>query len=134
MEDHQLESQFKTTPKLFSKWTYDDIEIKDQTLQNYISIQTPKSQVFLPHTAGRYQTKKFKKASMPLIERLIGCLMFHGKNAGKKIKAMRIVRQALEIIHLQTGQNPIQVYIDALANCGPREDSTRIGKGGNVKR
>lgn len=71
---------------------------------------------------------------MPLVERLVGCLMFHGRNAGKKLKAMRIVRQALEIIHLQTGENPIQIYIDALSNCGPREDSTRIGKGGNVKR
>lgn len=92
MEDHHLETQFKTTPKLFSKWNYDEIEVKDQTLQNYISINTPKTQVFLPHTAGRYQTKKFKKASMPLVERLVGCLMFHGRNAGKKLKAMRIVR------------------------------------------
>ena len=26
------------------------------------------------------------------------------------------------------------MFVDALGNCGPREDSTRIGKGGNVKR
>ena len=71
---------------------------------------------------------------MPIIERLVGCMMFHGRNSGKKLKAMRIVRQALEIIHLQTGENPIQIVIDAIGNCGPREDSTRIGKGGNVKR
>ena len=32
MESHHLESEFKTTPKLFSKWNYDDIEVKDQTL------------------------------------------------------------------------------------------------------
>lgn len=60
--------------------------------------------------------------------------MFHGRNAGKKLKAIRIIRQTLEIIHLQTGQNPLQVVIDAISHCGPREDCTRIGRGGNVKR
>ena len=47
---------------------------------------------------------------------------------------MRVTRQCLEIIHLQTGLNPVQVIVDAVSNVGPREDSTRIGKGGNVKR
>ena len=71
---------------------------------------------------------------MPVVERVINALMFHSRNCGKKLKAMRIMKQCLEIIHLQTGLNPIQVIIDGIANCGPREDSTRIGKGGNVKR
>ena len=44
------------------------------------------------------------------------------------------MRQTLEIIELQTGENPIQVVIDAIGNCGAREDSTRIGTGGGVKR
>ncbi|KAJ2693503.1 ribosomal protein S5, partial [Coemansia sp. RSA 1285] len=30
--------------------------------------------------------------------------------------------------------NPIQVLIDAITNTGPREDSTRIGSGGTVRR
>jgi small subunit ribosomal protein S5e len=47
---------------------------------------------------------------------------------------MRIVKQALEIIHLLTGENPLQVLVDALANAGAREDSTRIGSGGTVRR
>ena len=129
-----LESHFATTPKLFSKWDYESLEVKDQTLANYISVNTTKAKVFVPHTSGRYQLKKFRKANMPLIERIMGSLQFHGRNTGKKLKAMRIVRQALEIIDLQTGENPVQVVIDAVSNCGPREDSTRIGKGGNVKR
>eukprot|EP00178_Gracilaria_changii_P008003 TRINITY_DN24792_c0_g1_i1.p2 TRINITY_DN24792_c0_g1~~TRINITY_DN24792_c0_g1_i1.p2 ORF type:complete len:110 (-),score=26.95 TRINITY_DN24792_c0_g1_i1:34-363(-) len=40
----------------------------------------------------------------------------------------------LDIIHHNTGENPIQVIINAIQRCGPREDATRIGKGGNVKR
>jgi small subunit ribosomal protein S5e len=37
-------------------------------------------------------------------------------------------------IHIITDQNPIQVAVDAIVNCGPREDSTRIGSAGTVRR
>lgn len=60
--------------------------------------------------------------------------MMKGRNTGKKQKAIRIVKQACEIIHLLTGENPVKVIIDALTHCGAREDTTRIGTGGNVKR
>merc|ERR1711862_758048 len=73
-------------------------------------------------------------SSGPLIERVCGCIMFHGRNTGKKLKAIRIMKQILDIIHHQTGLNPLQVVCDAICNCGPREDSTRIGSGGVVKR
>merc|ERR1711905_4854 len=33
-----------------------------------------------------------------------------------------------------TGKNPLQVLIDAIINSGPREDSTRIGRAGTVRR
>lgn len=33
-----------------------------------------------------------------------------------------------------TDQNPLQVAVDAIVNCGPREDSTRIGSAGTVRR
>ena len=33
-----------------------------------------------------------------------------------------------------TGQNPIQVLVDAVQKGGAREDSTRIGTGGVVRR
>ena len=33
-----------------------------------------------------------------------------------------------------TGQNPLGVFIKAVKNGGPREDSQRIGKGGSIKR
>lgn len=120
--------------KLFGKWSYTDLTISDTTLENYLAVQTVKSRVFVPHTAGRYQLKPFRKALCPLVERFIGSIGFHGRNTGKKVKTLRIIRQTLEIIELQTGENPIQVLLDAIANCGAREDSTRIGTGGGVKR
>merc|ERR1711976_439271 len=125
---------FAVTPKLFNKWSYEDLKVHDNTLAIYMSINTTKSKVFVPHTAGRYQLKRFRKATCPLIERLMGIVAFHGRNTGKKLKAMRIVQQALDIVHHNTGENPLQVLIDAISNCGPREDSTRIGSGGVVKR
>ena len=60
--------------------------------------------------------------------------MFHGRNTGKKLNAMKIVEQAFDIINLMTDKNPIQILADAVANSGPREDSTRIGTSGVVRR
>ena len=42
--------------------------------------------------------------------------MMHGRNNGKKIMAVRIIKHAFEIIHLLTDQNPIQVLVDAIVN------------------
>lgn len=60
--------------------------------------------------------------------------MFHGRNTGKKMNAMKIVEQAFDIINLMTDKNPVQILADAVANAGPREDSTRIGTSGVVRR
>ena len=89
---------------------------------------------YLPHTALRYQVKRFRKAQCPIVERLTNSLMRNGRNAGKKLLAARIVKHTLEIIHLLTDQNPVQVVVDAVANSGPREDSTRVGSAGVVRR
>jgi len=61
-------------------------------------------------------------------------MMMHGRNSGKKVMALRIVKHAFEIINLTTGKNPIQVLVDAVINASPREDSTRVGSTGTVKR
>ena len=94
----------------------------------------PKYAVYVPHTAGRFAAKRFRKAQCPIVERLANALMFHGRNAGKKMLAVNIVRHAFEIIFLLTDRNPIQVLVDAIINAGPREDSTRVGSAGVVRR
>ena len=68
------------------------------------------------------------------MERLASSLMMHGRNNGKRMLAVRIVKHAMEIIHLLTDQNPIQVVVDAVINGGPREDATRVGSAGVVRR
>ncbi|KAH6724267.1 putative 40S ribosomal protein S5 [Leptodontidium sp. MPI-SDFR-AT-0119] len=144
------------TIKLFGKWSYEDVEIRDISLtkydgasargaysaiyevlanmafcSDYIQIRAP---VYISHSAGRYAQKRFRKAQCPIIERLTNSLMMNGRNNGKKLMAVRIVAHAFEIIHIMTDQNPIQVAVDAIVNCGPREDSTRIGSAGTVRR
>lgn len=60
--------------------------------------------------------------------------MMHGRNNGKKLMTLRIVKHAFEIVHLLTGENPLQILVNAIKNGGPREDSTRIGRAGTVRR
>lgn len=104
------------------------------SLLPYVNLKTIKAQVFLPYTAGRYQKRSFQKVNCPIVERLLNSLMMKGRNSGKKQNAIRAVKQALEIIHLLTGENPLQILVDAISAGGAREDSTRIGTGGVVRR
>merc|ERR1712172_483023 len=119
--------------KLFGKWPCEDVQVSDMSLQDYIAVKE-KYAKYLPHSAGRYAAKRFRKAQCPIVERLTNSLMMHGRNNGKKLMAVRIVKHACEIIHLLTDQNPIQVLVDAIINSGPREDATRIGSAGVVRR
>ena len=73
--------------KLFGKWSFDDIQVHDMSLADYIACNGPHA-VFLPHTAGRYQKKRFRKSSCPIVERLVCCLMRKGNNSGKKLMAV----------------------------------------------
>eukprot|EP01013_Petalomonas_cantuscygni_P002848 TRINITY_DN1296_c0_g1_i2.p5 TRINITY_DN1296_c0_g1~~TRINITY_DN1296_c0_g1_i2.p5 ORF type:complete len:142 (-),score=40.33 TRINITY_DN1296_c0_g1_i2:1895-2320(-) len=120
----------EVVPKLFNKWRLDNVTVADVSIKDYISLRP----TYLPHTAGRYQRKRFRKAACPIVERLVNHLMRKGRNNGKKLMAVRILKEAFEIIHLNTDQNPVQVAVDAVQRSGPREDSTRVGSAGVVRR
>lgn len=97
-----------TEVKLFNRWSFEDVEVKDIALIDYIAVKQ-KYAVFLPHTAGRYNAKRFRKSQCPIVERLVCSLMMKGRNNGKKLMATRIVKHTFEIIHLLNGENPVQV-------------------------
>ncbi|KAG4130186.1 hypothetical protein ERO13_D09G127266v2 [Gossypium hirsutum] len=120
--------------KLFNRWSFEEVQVADISLSDYIGVQASKHATYVPHTAGRYSVKRFRKAQCPIVERLTNSLMMHGRNNGKKLMAVRIVKHAMDIIYLLTDQNPIQVIVDAIINSGPREDATRIGSAGVVRR
>jgi len=114
--------------KIFGKWSVEGIEVRDPGLKRYISLKpTP-----IPHSGGRHEHRRFAKAEVNIVERLANMFMRPGPNGGKKTKALKIVRNALEIIHLRTGKNPIEVLVRALENAAPREDVTRLSYGGIV--
>jgi len=113
---------------LFQKWSFKDITVKDIGLQRYLNL-TP---MVAPHSMGRHEHQRFRKSKVNIVERLINGLMRGGKNAGKKAKATNIVKEAFEIINLKTGKNPIEVLVQAVENCAPCEDTTRVSYGGVV--
>merc|ERR1712178_593364 len=126
-------SMTATEVKLFNKYPFEEVQVSDMALTDYIAAKTT-SACFLPHSAGRWQKKRFKEAQCPIVERMTNSLMMHGRNNGKKLLAVRIMRHTCDIIALLTGENPIQVIVDAVVNSGPREDSCRIGSAGVVRR
>ena len=112
--------------KLWGRWSLSEVEVRDPGLRKYISLKP----VLLPHTEGRHEKRRFAKSKVPIVERLINQMMRPGKNAGKKMLAMNIVKRAFEIIELRTGKNPVQVLVWAIENASPREETTRIAFGG----
>lgn len=114
--------------KLFQKWSFKEITVKDIGLQRYLNL-TP---MVAPHSMGRHEHQRFRKAKVNIVERLINGLMRSGKNAGKKAKATNIVKEAFEIINAKTGKNPIEILVQAVENSSPCEDTTRISMGGVV--
>ncbi len=114
--------------KLFGKWSYKGIIVRDPSLKKYISLKP----VILPHTGGRHEKRHFGKAEVPIVERLINRMMRKARNTGKKHLAYNIVKNAFELIHIRTGENPLQIFVRAIENAAPREETTRIMYGGIV--
>ena len=127
LSQKQVEKQEKEI-KLFQKWSFKDVAVRDAGLQRYISLRP----VVLPHSMGRHEHKRFRKASVNIVERLINDLMRPGKNTGKKARVINIVKHAFEIINLRTAKNPVDVLVRAVENSAPCEDTTRISYGGIV--
>merc|ERR1711908_262601 len=130
---HTMTEARASEVKLFNKFSFEEVQVNEIPLTDYIAAKAGNA-TFLPHSAGRWSKKRFKKAQCPIVERTTNSLMMHGRNNGKKVMAVRIVKHTCELIHLLTGENPIQVIVDAVVNSGAREDSCRIGSAGVVRR
>ena len=114
--------------KVYQKWETDEIEVVDPGLEKYLSVKP----TLFPHSGGRHEHKRFRKSSLNIVERLVNNMMRPGRVGGKKAKAVGIVRNALEIINLKTGKNPVEALVKAVENTAPAEDVTRIAYGGIV--
>lgn len=112
--------------KLFGKWSFSGIEVNDLGLKRYVSLRP----IYAPHSMGRHEHGRFRKAEVNIVERLVNNLMRPGAAAGKKARAVNVVQSAFELISLRTGHNPIEVLVRAVENSAVCEDTTRISYGG----
>ncbi len=110
--------------KLFGQWEIGEIEYADPSTERYITV-TP-----IAHTAGRHASKQFKKSQVSIVERFINRLMQTEENTGKKQQSLNHVRDAFELIHERTEENPVQVLVTAVENAAPREETVRLKYGG----
>jgi len=123
---------------IFDKWE-SVANIPDLGLQNYINLE-PR---LLFHSQGR--VRKIGKEKIHIIERLINNLMRSGTGkkmgghmirdrggCGKREKMYKVVKDAFEIISNKEKKNPLEVFIQAVGNAAPREETTRIKYGGVV--
>lgn len=124
--------------KLFNKWSFENIEVRDFTLENYINLRP----IIVPSSCGRHEHKRFWKSNISIVERLLNRLLAPGfiaskikghkssYNSGKKNKLIKSIKTAFTLIEHITGGNPIQVLVEAICNTAPREETTRIAMGG----
>ncbi len=121
-------SQTQQTLLAHGRWSMANLDVRDPGLKRYICVKP----VAVFHTGGRHEHRRFGKVGVPIVERLINKLMHPGKNMGKKHLLTNVTLQALEIIHLRSKENPLQVLIRAIENSALREETTRIAYGGIV--
>jgi small subunit ribosomal protein S7 len=110
---------------VLAKYDVKDVKIEDQGLARYINLDI--ENIYL---GGVYSNKLFAKSKIPIIERLINNIMRTENYNGKKIKAYKVVKGALEITEKRTKTNPLQVVINAIQNAAPLEETTRLRFGG----
>ena len=125
--------------KVFGKYDLESVEIRDPSLKTVISLENPRV-----HSFGRHSKRPLGKMNINVVERLVNKLMrggtgektsgkvirTRGRLQGKKLRVMKSVEEAFEIIEKRTKKNPVQVLVDALENSAPREDVTRVAYGG----
>ncbi len=134
--DTEVESHGGPPFLLFGKWDVSEVQVSDVGLARYISLKP----VLIPHTSGRHAGKRFHKSHAPIVERFVNKLMNAGnrkekrtrtgRGAGKKARAIGVLRRVFEMIDFRTGLNPIQVLVTAIENAAPAEETTRISYGG----
>jgi len=108
--------------KVFGKWDASEVTCRDPGLAPYVNLTT----VGVPHTGGRHANAWFGKSKLSVVERYVNKLMRTGKYTGKKQGAMKAFEQALDAMAERSGDNPLQLFVDALCYAAPMEEITRI--------
>jgi small subunit ribosomal protein S7 len=127
--------------KLFNRWSFEGIEVKDPGLKPYICLKPS----IIPRSGGRFSKKQFHKSNMNIIERFANKLMVpghkgkkhlitSGRNTGKTATVYKIIEEVFEKLEKRAGENPIKVFVTAIENAALREELTSYQVGGSIVR
>jgi len=130
-----------TELKLFNKWSFQGIEIKDSGIKTYINLHP----VVIPKSGGRFSKHPFYKSKMNIVERLINKLMVPGHRGKKHLLTsgrvtgqtqtiIKIVKEVFEKLEKETKKNPLEVFVGAICNAALREEITSYQMGGIMVR
>ncbi len=123
--------------KFFNRWGAEGVTVEDVGLQRYLSVD-PK---IVPKTGARYAGNRFHKSNTFIVERFATKLMgsghkgkkhflSSGHNAGKKVRVLHIVENALSKAEQRLKVNPLVILTRAIENAAPREEVIAIEYGG----
>jgi small subunit ribosomal protein S7 len=121
----------------FGKYDAEEVQIGDDGLVRYINLEN----VLTPRSKGRHTERQFYKADVPITERLLTHMyvaghrgnkhyITSGQNAGHSEKLWNIIEEVFDNIQEETGENPIQVLVDAIENSAPVEEVVTYQRGG----
>lgn len=119
------------------RWDASEVEIGDDGLARYINLEN----IMAPRSRGRHVEKQFYKSDVPIVERLLNRMYVaghrgkkhmvdSGHNTGNSQKLWKMIEQVFERIEDETGENPIQVLVDAIENSAPKEEVVTYQRGG----
>ncbi|MBY6287100.1 30S ribosomal protein S7 [Nanohaloarchaea archaeon H01] len=121
----------------FGKYDASEAEVTDNGLLRYINLEN----IAAPRSNGRHSEKQFYKADVPIVERLLNRmyvaghsgqkhLVSSGHNTGHSERLWNVIDDAFSIVEDETGENPIQVLVDAIENSAPVEEVVTYQRGG----
>uniref|UniRef100_W5LXF3 Small ribosomal subunit protein uS7 domain-containing protein n=1 Tax=Lepisosteus oculatus TaxID=7918 RepID=W5LXF3_LEPOC len=129
MTDWEAAPAVAETPeiKLFGKWSTDDVQINDISLQVFPARLGRAPGSFLSSRSRRGEIVSSKGLVSPPTRR-------RWQGDKKDSHCVERVSHLISCLNCPCCQNPLQVLVNAIINSGPREDSTRIGRAGTVRR
>jgi len=107
---------------VFGKWDASEVVCSDPGISRYVNLKM----IGAPHTGGRHANAWFGKQDLSVTERFINNLMRSGKYSGKKQYCAKSLDEAFDRINAKRGENPLQIFIDAITEAAPCEETTRV--------
>ena len=123
--------------KIFGLFDASEVRVEDPGLKKVVNLNAK----LMLKSHGRIKWDP-ARAKVNVVERLINLLQVPGSRGkkhriitgwitGKQTRCTGIVIDAFKIIEEKTGENPLKVFVRAIENGAPRDETTTIVMGGS---